>query len=45
MESRLEMNNVDIASNLPRFIENYSVKDIFTMDVTKLAFRRSLVAY
>ena len=45
MKSRLEMNNEDVASILPKLVESYSVKDVFTMDVTKLAFRRSLVAY
>ena len=44
MESRLEMNNEDVASILPRLIENFSLTDIFTMDVTSLAFRRSPVA-
>ena len=29
---------------MPRLIENFSLTDIFTMDVTSLAFRRSPVA-
>jgi hypothetical protein len=39
------MNNEDVASILPRLVENFSLTDIFAMDVTSLAFRRSLVAY
>ena len=29
---------------MPRLVENYSIKDIFRMDVTSLAYRRSPVA-
>ena len=42
--SRLDVNEEMVASIMPRLVEKYALNDIFTMDVTSLAFRRSPVA-
>ena len=42
--SSLDVNEEMVASIMPRLVEKYALNDIFTMDVTSLAFRRSPVA-
>ena len=43
-DTSLEINDVVVASTLQGLVDNYALQDIFTIDVTKLAFPLSLVA-
>ena len=44
MKSRLHANEDMVASNMPRLVEKYALQDIYTIDVTSLAFCRNPVA-
>ena len=44
MRRRLERNNVIICTKIPGLVAEYCLRNIFTIDVTQLEFRRSPVA-